>query len=126
MPRNTIPAEQQQEAHRQHQGRHALEAGQPLEVLGHDPRLGGDRGQARAHHGEADDVGEQRQAVGALGDVGRPAGARVARADVRVGEAGEQGRDHADEEGEPDRAAHLPGRAADQPVDAGPSIPPRP
>ena len=62
---------------------------------------------------------KQRQAKGALGDIGRACRARVARAERGVGERGEQRRDERHDEGEPDGIADLAGGLADQPIDAG-------
>ena len=113
------PGHQQDVADTQkHQGRLA-EDRRPLQVLGDDQGSGGDGGQAREGGGHADHMGEQRPAERMMGHEGGAAGPGIARSESGIAEAGEQGRHEGGQEREPDRRADLPGRLADQAIDAG-------
>ena len=72
---------------RQRPGGQALEVGQGLQVLSDDARAGGDRGRARARHGQSDDVGQQAAPIGALRDVGGAARTWIAGAERSVGQS---------------------------------------
>ena len=80
-------------------------------------RLRRHRGQARRDDCQSEQVREEGPAKGTLGDVGDAGGARMARPERSVRKPGQQRRDHAGEESEPDRIAHDAGNLADQRVD---------
>ena len=82
-------------------------------------RAGGHAGESAHHHGDADDITEQRFAQTALRDVSRAACFRVASADAGIRQAGEHRTDHRHEEGKPDGVTKSGRRFADQRINPG-------
>jgi hypothetical protein len=83
-------------------------------------RAGGHAGETAHHHGDADDVAEQRFAQAPLRDVSRAACFGITPAHAGIREAGEHRADHRHEKGEPHRIAESGRRFADQRINPGP------
>jgi hypothetical protein len=82
-------------------------------------RRGRGRGDARAHHREGDDEGDEMDAEGAMRVEGCARGARIFGDQFEVAECRHQGDDERHHERQPDHAADLLGHLSGQRVDAG-------
>ena len=91
--------EHEQEAEREPPAEGCFQMQEDREVGGEDARLRGDRGQSRADQRKPDHEAQERQAEGALGDVGGTCGARIARPERGIRERGEQRCDQRHHEG---------------------------
>ncbi len=88
-------------------------------VAGEGASKGARRSDARGHHSECHDEGEEGGAEGLVGVKRGSRGARVLRHQLGVGEGGEEGEHERGEEGCPDGPSHLGSHLADEGIDTG-------